>query len=662
MRELKKESISVTKDKLKIMLVGNPNVGKSAIFSALTGKYVTISNYPGTTVEVMQGEYSDTNFQAVIIDTPGINSLFAFSEDEVVTRDMLVQMSPDIIVQVGDMKNLEKTLSLTLSLTYFNTPMVLVLNMADEARALGISVNCKKLSSLLGIPVVSTVAVEGHGISSLRTAILNSRFSYIEDKFLKENKELFTKVRAFLPSDVKAKNFLSLLVLAGEYDIPVCLLKSYSRCKNFELALSIELQKEIDSKHITLESILKYWLTGAGELVEQCSKVNKVKKTLLSEKLGRLFMEPLTGFPVFLIVLALMYFIVGEFAAGTVVDFLESVVFGKYLIPFLERIFVFFTGKTGFFYDFFFGEFGLISMGLTYAIAIVFPIVSFFFIFLGFLEDSGYLPRLAAMSNRFLKLFGISGRAVLPMVLGTCCTTMAIMTTRILDSRKERILVTLLLALAIPCSAQLGIILGVLSKISVLAMSVFFVLIFFQAITVSFIADRLLKGKKIAFISELPPIRIPGWRNLFLKTYFRISWFLKEAMPLFFLGTLTLFLLDKLHLLKVFSNYLSPIVKNGMGLPERTSIIFIMGFFRRDYGAAGLMKMFDNGLITANQAFIALMVVTLFIPCVASLYIMIKERGLKISIYISSFVIIYAFLAGIALNFIFKTTGINLGG
>jgi ferrous iron transport protein B len=404
--------------------------------------------------------------------------------------------------------------------------------------------------------------------------------------------------------------------------------------------------------------------------------------------LGTLTMHPVLAWPMLLVVLWGIYKIVGEFGAGDCVDFIENKIFGsslemsggfdfKAFIPFTNIEYVFthvnfqginyylgllcqkFIGADNFVFELLLGkDAGIIQVGVTYSIAIILPIVGFFFISFGFMEDSGYLPRLAVMLNRFFKILGLNGKAVLPMVLGLGCDTMATLTTRILDTKKERIISTLLLALAVPCSAQLGVIAGILGRVSGLHLTIYFVVIFSQMLLVGYLSSKILKGTRSDFLMEMPPFRRPKLTNILLKTYYRTKWFLKEAVPLFVLGTFILFILTKLGILTYIESAASPVVKHFLGLPVETTKGFILGFLRRDYAVVSIFKALEekagNLTIDPNQLIVALVVITLFVPCLANFFVMIKERGAKTAFLMLSFIIPFSFLVGGVLRYILQ--------
>jgi ferrous iron transport protein B len=562
---------------LRIALVGNPNVGKSVIFGRLTGRYVTVSNYPGTTVTVTRGRATVGAEVCDIVDTPGVNALEgALSEDEKVTRDLIQQGGAELIVQVADARNLRRALMLTSQLADVGLPMILVLNMIDEARARSVDIDAAGLAEALGIPVIEAVAPEGRGFAELREALTKA-----------------------------------------------------SRARGARDAGATHLQ----------------W---ADDTTRRFRTVGQLTLGRVQEWLGRAVRQPLTGVPILGLVLYVTYLVVGVFGAQTLVGLLEQGLFGTYLNPWARAA----ASHIPFAFarDLLVGDYGLITMGITYAIAIVLPVVTTFFLVFGFLEDSGYIPRLAIFSDRIFRAMGLNGRAVLPMVLGLGCDTMATMTTRILATPKERLIAILLLALGVPCSAQLATIMGILGGISFWALLTLFGVVLTQMVLVGFLASCVLTGDRSDFIMELPPMRMPRLRNLLTKTALRVRWYLGEAVPLFLIGTVLLFGLDRVGGLAAIAKTARPVVTGLLGLPPKAAEVFVMGFLRRDYGAAGLFLMARSGALTHVQAVVALTVMTLFVPCVANFLMIVKERGLRIGLAILVFVTVLAVGTGAALN------------
>src|SRR5512143_1675644 len=528
----------------KVLLIGNPNVGKSALFGLLTGKYVTVSNYPGTTVEVTYGNAVLNRTRTLVIDTPGVNSLVPMSEDEKVTRDMLLTDRAGVVVQVADTKNLRRGLLITLQLSEMEVPFILDLNMDDEAKSRGILIDQERLSQLLGIEVVKTVAIRRSGIDKLLKSIQHPRPSTIGVRYDDVIEGGIRDSSALLPEANIARRALALMILAGDES-----LKSWIHA-NIQDHVILEIEKIRQEVQSRFNNSLGYIinqrrLKKADEILSQVmSRHEAGKGSAIAFHIGKWSMHPVYGIPILFAVLYAIYQFVGVFGAGTVVNLLEKTVFGEYLNPWVTKI-VHFILPVPFLQELIIGDYGLVTMALTYAIAIVLPIVSFFFIAFGILEDSGYLPRLAVMVNKIFKVMGLNGKAVLPMILGLGCATMATLTTRILETKKERLLVTFLLALGVPCSAQLGVVLGMISGVSGLATVIWLGTMVGVLLLVGYLASKVIPGDQSDFVLELPPIRVPQFTNILIKTMARVQWYLKEAVPLFILGTFILFVANK---------------------------------------------------------------------------------------------------------------------
>jgi len=634
----------------RVALIGNPNVGKSVIFGLLTGKYAIVSNYPGTTVEVSYANISLDSKKYLVVDTPGVNNLIPMSEDEKVTRDILLKDKPSVVVQVGDSKNLKRTLLLTTQLGEMGLPLVLDLNMEDEAREMGITIDMERLRSLIGIEIVSTIAPERKGMKTLKAAISrkNDKVPEIPVRYGTLIEEYTEKVSKYLPEANVSRKSLALMILAGDESLREWLSANLDDEVINELEiLRNECQQRL-KKPISI-IINEARLKKATEIADMVTKKMPQTGGSLASTFGRLCMHPLWGIPVLLVVLSGLYEFVGVFGAGTLVGFLENKIFGEYLIPIFTKV-VKLAIPFPLIQEMFIGEYGLITMALKYAIGIILPLTTTFFIAFAILEDSGYLPRLAIMSNRAFNLIGLSGKAVLPMVLGLGCGTMAVMTTRILESRRERIIATFLLALAVPCAAQLGVIMGMLGALSAKAMSIWVLSVLGVLLFSGYLASKVVPGERPGFFLEIPPIRKPTLTNIAVKTSSRVVWYLKEAVPLFMLGTFVLFVLHKLALLGLIQSFATPVVVNILGLPDKTTEAFLIGFLRRDYGAAGLFAMAQKGLLTPIQSVVSLVTITLFIPCLAHFFMLIKERGIKMALTIAAIIFPIAIFFGGLLN------------
>jgi ferrous iron transport protein B len=395
----------------------------------------------------------------------------------------------------------------------------------------------------------------------------------------------------------------------------------------------------------------------AHDVTGRVRHVSTLSLASLQEALARATRRPVTGLLILALVLYTLYLFVGVFGAQTLVGVLEDVVFGEFINPAAVHLVSY--APWAIVRDFLVGEYGLITMGVTYAIAIVLPVVATFFLLFGVLEDSGYIPRLAIFSDRIFRAMGLNGKAVLPMVLGLGCDTMATMTTRILATPKERLIAILLLALGIPCSAQLATILGILGGISFWALLTLFSVVIAQMFIVGWLAARVLPGERSEFILELPPMRVPRLSNVLTKTRLRVWWYLGEAVPLFLAGTALLFVLDRLQVLAAIAAAGRPIVSGLLGLPAESAEIFVMGFLRRDYGAAGLFRLAESGQLSGVQAVVALTVMTLFIPCIANLLMIVRERGVRVALAMLAVITPIAVLTGAGLNLVLHTFAIE---
>lgn len=639
----------------RIVLAGNPNVGKSVIFGLLTGKYATVSNYPGTTVEVSSGNIELGGKKFILIDSPGVNSFIPMSEDEQVTRNILLGEKNDTIVLVADSKNLKRSMMLLIQLAEMELSCILVLNMEDEAKARGIEIDYKKLEKMLGLQVIGTIAPQRKGIAKLKDSLLLAKKPEFTLNYGTNIEHFVSKISSLLPRANISGRSIALMLLSGDTSLREWCVA------HLDTETLDRIEDIIDESHTVLKEsasavLSQKRITFAEDIVRAVVERSGEQEGRILREIGRWTMHPFWGIFSLLFVLFCFYKFVGEFGAGTLVDFFEEVIFGKYLLPGIEKgvkllipfIFV---------QDFLVGKYGLITMALTYAVAIVLPITATFFIAFGFLEDSGYLPRIAVLTNNLFSKIGLNGKAVLPMVLGLGCGTMATMTTRILETKRERIIATFLIALAIPCSAQLGVIMGMLGAYSPRVVLWWLGTVLFVLLLAGSIAARIVPGEKADFFLELPPIRVPRMGNILMKTVNRIEWYLKEAVPLFLLGTSILFFLDRTHVLGWIEALASPVIVTLLGLPEKATGIFIMGFLRRDYGAAGVFDLARQGLLNENQIIVSIITLTLFVPCLASFFMIIKERGLKTSLWMFVLITCLALIVGGIIHFVLNLLG-----
>lgn len=641
-----------------VALVGNPNVGKSVLFNALTGAYVTVSNYPGTSVEVSRGSAGIEGRQWQVIDTPGMYSIHTITEEERVAREILLHESPDVVVHVLDARNLERMLAMTIQLIEAGLPVILVVNIMDEAERMGLTIDLELLRQRLGIPVIGAATARKRGLDEIRRAIAgygaakHERTSFPYSRLLEHD---LAEVAGLMGGDyILSRRALALLLLQQDEEITGLVKEregegyaaiaarvngiAFERRESFHLDLSLERNDIV------------------RRIVQGVVVAPETRVVTWGERLSHWSVRPLTGVPLLLLVLYFgLYRFVGDFGAGILVDLLEEQIFMERFNPWitlqLKQII-----PWEIIQELFVGEYGIITLGIRYAVGIVLPIVATFFIFFSFLEDTGYFPRLALLVDRIFKRFGMTGRAVIPMVLGFGCDTMATMVTRTLETVRERIIATILLSLAIPCSAQLGVIISLLSKVPG-ALAVWSLCLMLLFVAVGLLSARILPGDAPMFYMELPPMRLPQLGNVLTKTYTRMQWYFLEILPLFVLASLLLWLGKITGFFGKAVDFMTPVMAS-LGLPRETAVAFIFGFFRRDYGAAGLYDLQTRGLMDARQLTVAAVTLTLFIPCVAQFLIMKKERGWKVAGGIGLFVSLLAFSCGYLLNQLLLATGI----
>ena len=635
--------------------MGNPNVGKSVLFNRLTGAYVVVSNYPGTSVALAHGHGHLGRHAATVVDTPGAYALVPGTEEERVTQSFILDGTADVLIHVVDAKNLPRGLPFTLQLLDLGRPLVLVLNMMDELDSLGVSVKTDLLEERLGIPVVPMVAVRGEGLELLADAVDRALATQppAPPEYPNGVGRAVASVRSRLQGaygvDATA---IATLALQGDIGATELVRDREPDGGAAALAAAREAAGTLGGPAVYRVAFERQHV--ARELLDDVLWQTRPPTDRFGERLGRWLATPLTGIPILLAVLWLgLYQFVGVFGAGTLVDLIEGPLFEERLNPVLER---FFEGiPWEWLRSLFVGEYGMLTLGLRYAVAIILPVVGSFFLFFSVLEDSGYFPRLALLVDRLFKKIGLSGRAVIPIVLGFACDTMATMVTRTLETKRERVLSTLLLALAIPCSAQLGVILAVLSG-QPKALFVWFLSILGTFLVVGWLSARLLPGEKASFHMELPPMRVPRPGNVALKTYSRMQWYFLEVLPLFLLASVMLWALDVAGLIKYVIAALTPVV-GLIGLPPETSTVFLFGFFRRDYGAAGLFDLNQAGVLDVVQLTVAAVTLTLFIPCIAQFLMMIRERGWKTAWGMFALITPLAFGVGYLLNILLRGIG-----
>ncbi len=631
-----------------VVIVGNSNVGKSSLFNRLTKEYSIVANYPYTTIEIARGSLTIGDKQFELIDTPGIDSLEIQSEDEIVTRDILISEHPECVIQCIDAANLKTSLLLTSQLLELAIPLIICLNNVDGAGKKGIEIDRNKLSRSLGVPVIETIASEGKGLSGLRKAILDPKHpsnGFKHKDFIQKNLE---KLARHFPARNLPPPALLILLLLGDQSIEDWIQKGYGAevCRN----AAQEARRIRTSITTPLSRIIfnrrNEW---ADDIVRLVAGTTMPTASRLLERCGALARHPVYGWLMLGGIVYITYLVVGKLGAVVLVGYVNDRLFNP-LTSFIGSLVPF-----AFWRDFLVGDYGVLTLGFANAVGTVLPILALFFLVLNTLEDIGYLPNLCILSNRFFKQIGLSGKSVLPIILGFGCKTAATLTTRILDSRKERYIAIFLIAFAIPCSAQLGINIAVLAFFPISAFIFVFGVLALVEIIAGVMLNRIIKEKSCTdFILEIPVMRVPSPKNLLIKTYYRLKWFAVETVPLFVLGACVLFVMEQLLILDLLKAFLAPVVVSFLGLPIKCVEVFLLCIARREAGAVILLQLLKSGQIDYVQACVGTITISLFMPCFANIMAMIKEVGWKQALFMVCVITSSSFLVGGLINHLMR--------
>ena len=570
----------------RILLFGNPNVGKSAIFTRLTGVKVIASNYPGTTVEYLRGKMKIEDNNIEVIDVPGTYSLQPDSPAEKVAKKILDESNPKetVIVNVVDSTNLERNLNLTLQLLSTDFPVIVLLNFWDETKHKGIKIDTGNLSKLLKASVIPTVAITGYGIQELREKIPESKPSRLE---LKE-KDLWNLIGTI-----------------------------------------IDKTQRLEHQHHTFPQI-----------IEEIST------------------HPVMGIIFSGLILFLSFTIIRAIGEG-LIGYLFEPLFEKLWMPVLLKFSDFLGGGTllhkmligeliGGEIDFY-QSFGLLSTGLFIPLAAVLPyIVSFYFV-LSILEDTGYLPRLAVLVDRLMHQIGIHGMGIVPMFLSFGCNVPGILATRIMETRRERLIAATVMSISIPCMAQTAMIFGLLGKYGFKGIApVFFTLLLVWLIVGKTMA-RYVSGESPEIFTEIPPYRIPYFKVLFKKVWLRVGWFLRDALPFVLIGVFVVNLFYIFGFVDFLSKVFGPILARILGLPPEAIAALFIGFLRKDV-AIGMLAPLG---LSMGQLITASVILTMYFPCAATFVVLFMELGFTDTLKASVIMIASAFFVGWILNFIY---------
>lgn len=569
----------------KILLLGNPNVGKSVVFSRLTGVQVISSNYPGTTIGITKGYLKIGEEKLEVIDLPGAYSLEASSQAEEVAVTLLKEYPKEeiAVINILDATNLERNLFLTLQLIEEGYPVIVCLNMCDEIAHRGITIDTVKLEELLGVPVISVCAVTGKGIKSL-----------IER--LKE-KKIVTKNR---PTH---------------------------RERWQEIGIIIEAVQRLSHRHHTLREILE-----------------------------DISVRPFSGMMISLGVIYLSFKAV-RFLGETMINRVFDPLFFKIFHPVLERLSLS-LGQEGFLHHLLIGDLingkidfkqslGVLTTAPYIEFAMVLPYVISFYFVLGILEDIGYLPRLALLLDNLLHRLGLHGYAIIPVLLGFGCNVPGILSTRILESKRERFIASTIISIGVPCVPLQAMIFGLLGKFGGFYVSGVYLALFSVILILGIILNRSIKGYSPEFLLEIPSYRLPPFLILWQKLYFRIKGFLIEAVPVVLLGVLLINILLFFRLFDFITGIFAPVINGLFGLPKQAVVALAIGFLRKDVAVGMLMPL---GL-TSKQLFIAATLLAMSFPCIATFIVLFKELGFKYLVKAASIMVLVSLAVGSLLNF-----------
>ena len=565
----------------RILLMGNPNVGKSVVFNRLTGADVIAANYPGTTVEFTRGRMKIEGERTEIIDVPGTYTLDPTCKAEEIAVEMLKE--GDVVINVVEATNLERSLNLTLQLLKQKVPIIVALNFWDETKHKGISIDVEKLEQILGVPCVHICAVTGEGVNRLVEMIKEARPS----TFAYEEKEKWHKI---------------------------------------------------------------------GHIVDRVQKVTHRHHTFL-ERLGDASVKPITGLPIAAVVLFLAFKLI-RFVGEGLIGYVCEPIFENLWAPLLLKLSAL-LGSGGFLHNILIGKlveggidfgesFGLLTTGLFVPLGAVLPYVFAFYLVLSFLEDSGYLPRLGILVDTVMHKLGLHGLAIIPMMLGLGCNVPAALSTRVLETRKERFIAATLMAVAVPCMAQIAMIVGLAGKHGAAGLGIIFGTLFIVWILLGILMNKFSKGESPEIFVEIPPYRIPYLKGLLKKIWMRIKWFVKEAIPWVLLGVFIVNILYTLGIIQFIGRFTAPVVTGVLGLPRAAVGALVIGFLRKDV-AVGMLAPLG---LTLKQLVIASVVLTMYFPCVATFTTLAKELGFVDMLKSAAIMIISSLIVGGVLNLI----------
>lgn len=628
---------TVEKKSIKIALAGNANVGKSLIFNYVTGLHQHIGNWPGKTVEKAEGTLYFKGRTIDILDLPGIYSLSAFSIEERISREYIAIEKPDVVINIVDASALERNLFFTLQLLELETPMVVALNQMDVAEGKGITINISELQKSLGVSVIPTIATKGVGISKMLDKAVKIAKSKKKAKPTKYGREIEEKIRKVTKPVEKIPikyppRWVAIKLLEGDEEIR----KIVSRVDPKIVSSAERHTRDLERIHgepcSTIMTSERYNI--ANKIARRNQRIAPPKGPTLTEKLDAVITHPVMGYP---ILIGIMFLVL--FTVFTV---------GGYLSGFFEEAMEPLRGAFGGGAGEVIGE-GLIG-GLIAGVAIVLPFILPFYLILTVMEDSGYLPRAAFMTDSFMHKMGIHGKAFIPFLLGYGCNVPACLGCRVMETERERTIAAFVVTL-VPCAAVTVVVLGLVGAyvgihwaLALYALNIVIIFILGR------IAFKVLPGEPMGLIMEMPPYRKPHARSVLKETWMRVKDFVYIAFPLIIIGSVVLTGLKVGGLLEPIGDAMSPVTVGWLGLPAITGVLLIFGVLRKELTLvmlAALMGTTNFGtVLTPIQMIVFAIVVMYYIPCIATIAALVKELRWKKAIYITVFEIAFALLLG----------------
>ena len=629
--------------KLRIALAGNANVGKSSLFNYLTDLHQHVGNWPGKTVEKIEGVLDFKGVKMNIVDLPGIYSLSTFSLEELISRDYISKEKPDVVINVVDASVLERNLFFSLQLLELGAPVVIALNMVDAAREKGMGVNAKKLSALLGVPVIPIVATTGDGVGKLMRAVINTSKKKQKPSSISYQKQMEADVSQ-VKKEIKGlkmdypSRWIAIKLL--EDDGNVLELVKEQRPKAIEKIQKIRkgMEKRCGQKGSVAVSSERY--SAAERIALECITLRDVKVPL-RQKLDALLLHKYVGYVFLLAVAGIVFFSifsVGDILSGYLMESLEG---AKALARtsagegVLQEILV-----------------GGVLEGVLAGIAIALPYLIPFYILLAILEDSGYLARMAFLMDAIMHKIGLHGKAFIPIILAYGCNVPGCVGCKILETQRARLLTAFIVTL-VPCAAVSVVIMGLVATYVGLEWALFLYALNLAVILIlGRIGCKALPGEPVGLIMEMPSYKVPMPKNIFMQAWRELHSFVFMAFPIIIGATFLIKIIEVMGWLSPISDALSPITVGWLGLPAIVGITLIFGILRKELALIMLAALLGTGVfsevLTPVQMITFAIVTMFYVPCAATIAVLNKEHGWKVAVGISAFEIVFAIvLAGI---------------